>query len=74
MPRANSARTLAARAKGWIDEAMAMREGLSPEARRDAAEPHLALAKDCLTDEHADALMSVIGRHAWTARILMAED
>lgn len=50
----------------WVLDAQTEAEALR--------EPHLALAKDCLTDEHADALMSVIGRHAWTARILMAED
>jgi hypothetical protein len=72
--RANSARVLANRAKAWIDEAMAAREGLSVEARHELAQTHLTTAKECMADDHALAFTSVIGRHAWTARILMAED
>lgn len=72
--RANSARVLAERAKGWIDEAMTAREGLSAEARHELAQSHMTTAKECMADGHALAFTSVIGRHAWTARILMAED
>lgn len=72
--RANSARVLADRAKAWIDEAMAAREGLPAEARHELAQTHLTTARECMADDHALAFTSVIGRHAWTARILMAEE
>ena len=72
--RANCARELADRAHRWIEEAMEARQGLTPEQRREAAAGHMEQAQDSLLDPKSPLFMTVVGRHAWTARILLAED
>jgi hypothetical protein len=72
--RANCALEIADRAKRWIDEAMAAREGLTPAQRREKAFEHMAKAQEARLDPQAPMFMSVIGREAWFARILIAED
>ena len=72
--RANCAQEIADRARKWVDEAMAAREGLTPLQRREKAFEHMDLAQDARLDPKAPMYMSVIGRHAWFARILIAED
>jgi len=72
--RANCAQEIADGARKWIDEAMAAREGLTPLQRREKAFEHMDQAQDARLNPKAPMYMSVIGRHAWFARILIAED
>lgn len=72
--RANCAHEIADRAHRWIDEAMAARIGLTPQQRREEALVHAQQARYCLEDPKAPLWMTVVGRHAWFARILSAED
>lgn len=72
--RANCAREIADRAHAWIEEAVKAREGMTPEQRRSVALEYMAQAQYARLDEKAPLYMTVIGRHAWFARIMMAED
>ena len=51
-----------------------LRHGLTPQERRELAHRHMNQAKWQLDDRQSPLGMSVAGRHAWTARILIAED
>ena len=70
----NCAREVADRAHRWIEEAILMRHGLTPQERRELAHRHMNQAKWQLDERESPLCMSVAGRHAWTARILIAED
>lgn len=70
-----SAAELAQAAKDWMDEVVEQRQRLSPAERRAAAEESISIARECLDDDpNHRAWLTVIGRHAWAARIMMAED
>lgn len=70
----NCAREIADRAHRWIEDAMMLRHGLNPEERRKLAHQHMEEARTIINDHQSPLCMTMAGRHAWTARILVAED
>jgi hypothetical protein len=70
----NCAREVADRAHQWIEDAMMLRHGLTPQERRERAHALIAEAEAYPEDHHSPLSMGVVGRKTWTAYILIAED
>jgi hypothetical protein len=70
-----SADQLARIGQGWIDDALAEFERLNADGRKAAADESIAMIRQCLLNSDDPRTWTLnLGRHAWRARILMAEN